>query len=207
MRSVVLVTALVMLHPGVAIATGQIAKLAQENQRRAAIQTSCAKVFLDAAEPAAQCAGTGVEAGAFSLSVAYATVAASGRALFSSLVPYNEAGNPREMVPAIFSTASDVKIGEMDVPAGVYSLYAAATGNGWQLILNRQILSRGGSYDSSEEVGRFFLAEGASPASAEANFRIVFVGVPPTPNLAQEIHLLWDDKDYYTVITAQSAKE
>jgi hypothetical protein len=110
-------------------------------------------------------------------------------------------------VPAIFSTAGDVKIGDLDVPAGTYSLYMASSGNGWQLILNREVMKRGGKYDAANEIGRIDLTEGTSSATGEDNFQICFVGVGHGRQLAEELHLLWGGSDLYALVTVPTASK
>jgi hypothetical protein len=108
-------------------------------------------------------------------------------------------------VPALFSTPADVQIGPQTIAAGVYALYVnPVAGGGWQLILNRKILTPGEKYDSTQEIGHYGLIKARSSAVPPENFIIHFTRAKVEHRIAQEMHLIWGDADFYVVIAAKA---
>ncbi|PHN06551.1 DUF2911 domain-containing protein [Flavilitoribacter nigricans] len=77
-----------------------------------------------------------------------------GRELFGGIVPWNERWRTGANRASHFSTDKDLKFGELDVPAGSYTLFSIPTPEGGTLIINKQTGQNGNSYDESRDLGR-----------------------------------------------------
>jgi hypothetical protein len=77
-----------------------------------------------------------------------------GRELFGGIVPWGERWRTGANRATHFSTDKDLKIGELDVPAGDYTLFSIPQPEGGTLIINKQTGQNGNSYDESRDLGR-----------------------------------------------------
>jgi hypothetical protein len=67
-----------------------------------------------------------------------------------------------------FSTATDLQFGDVTVPAGQYSLWAArAADNSWKLVFNKQHGQWGTQHDASQDLASVPLKEAKGPGSEE----------------------------------------
>lgn len=171
---------------------------------------NCPKIYGEGGGPECKCSGSGVNVGGLLyLHTAYLVPAISESGPFAFLTLYDDLGHFRNTVPALFSTPADVRIGRRTIPAGVYALYVnPVAGGGWQLILNRKILTPGEKYDPMQESGRYALIKARTFATPPENFILRF---PPANQagggIAQEMHLIWGDSDFYLVIAAIPSRD
>lgn len=77
-----------------------------------------------------------------------------GRELFGGIVPWNERWRTGANRATHFSTDKDLKFGELEVPAGEYTLFTIPQPEGGTLIINKQTGQNGNSYDESQDLGR-----------------------------------------------------
>ena len=66
-----------------------------------------------------------------------------------------------------FSTAADLKFGDVAVPAGEYSLWVQREANSWKLVFNKQHGQWGTQHDASQDLASAPLAETKASNSAE----------------------------------------
>lgn len=99
--------------------------------------------------------------GNLDLSVTYSSPFKKGRVIFGELVPYNAVWRTGANEPTTFSTATDLKIMDKDLPAGTYSLWTKPQKEQWTVMFNKEIpdwgvtfLSRGKetSRDPSQDI-------------------------------------------------------
>ena len=77
-----------------------------------------------------------------------------GRELFGGIVPYGKVWRTGANRATHFSTSSDLRFGDLEVPAGEYTLFSIPEADGGTLIINNQTGQNGTSYDKSRDLGR-----------------------------------------------------
>lgn len=90
-----------------------------------------------------------------------------GRELFGGIVPWNERWRTGANRATHFSTNRDLKFGELEVPAGDYTLFTIPQPDGGTLIINKQTGQNGNSYDESRDLGRVPMTITANDESVE----------------------------------------
>ncbi len=73
------------------------------------------------------------------LSVKYSSPAKKGRVIFGELVPYNVVWRTGANEPTTFTTATDIRIIDKDLPAGTYSLWTEPGKESWSVIFNTEV--------------------------------------------------------------------
>jgi hypothetical protein len=98
-------------------------------------------------------------------------------------------------------TATDLKIGKLDVPAGTYTIYSLpeAPGTPWQLIINKQTGQWGTVYKPEMDLGRTPMKVKPVSPQQEA-MSITFENVHGKKG---ELHVRWADVDEYVKIEAK----
>jgi len=121
------------------------------------------------------------------LEIAYSQPAKRGREIWGGLVPHGEVWRTGANAATMFSTNRDLRLGDLDVPAGSYTLWSIYDESGGQLIVNKQTGQWGTQYDPEQDLGRVPMerSELAEPVE-RFTFRI-----EETPE-GGVIHLDWD---------------
>lgn len=86
--------------------------------------------------------------------VDYGSPQKRGRELFGGIVPWGERWRTGANRATHFYTSEDLQIGELEVPAGEYTLFTIPEPDGGTLIINKQTGQNGRSYDESRDLGR-----------------------------------------------------
>ncbi len=81
-----------------------------------------------------------------------------GRELFGGIVPWNQRWRTGANRATHFSTDKDLTIGELEVPAGDYTLFTIPAPDGGTLIINKQTGQNGRSYKEEMDLGRVPMA-------------------------------------------------
>ena len=84
-----------------------------------------------------------VSVGGGDVTIDYGAPSVRGRKIFGGLVPYGEVWRTGANPATTLTTTVSLKIGDLDVPAGKYTVYSLPTAEGWQL--------DGGAYVSALE--------------------------------------------------------
>ena len=88
------------------------------------------------------------------------------------------------------TTTADVKIGELLVPKGTYTLYVDLTDpKAWVLVVNKQNGQWGTKYDKAQDLGRVPLKTAATPALVE---QLVYSFSEKTPGKGK-LTLTWEN--------------
>ena len=74
-----------------------------------------------------------------SIKVKYGRPFKKGRQIFGGLVPYGQAWRTGANEPTVFTTNTDLKIGNNELKAGSYSLFSIPNQESWQVIFNSTI--------------------------------------------------------------------
>ena len=134
------------------------------------------------------------------ISIDYSSPSMRGRKIMGGLVPWDKVWRTGANAATTLKTEANLKIGDLTVPAGTYTLYSLPSQQGWQLIVNKQTGQWGTKYDQSQDLGRVPMMNGPTPASPVERFVIKFEN---TSGNKAELHLIWEKTDVYVPVTAQ----
>jgi hypothetical protein len=76
------------------------------------------------------------------------------RKIFGQLVPYDKEWRTGANEATSFVTDANVKVGDLSVPAGKYTLYTIPGQNEWTIIINKQTGQWGTEYKQDQDLGR-----------------------------------------------------
>ena len=179
-------------------------------QRRTFTLTLCCALFATIASTAAFAqnnqkpllsppAQASVSFGSKTVTIDYNAPSMRGRKIFGGLVPYDHWWRTGANPATTLKTDINLKIGNLGVPAGTYTLYTIPSQKGWTLIVNKQTGQWGTKYDETQDLGRVKMSEGVIPSSPVETFQIKFTH---TKNLTTELHLVWETTNVYVGVTA-----
>jgi hypothetical protein len=86
--------------------------------------------------------------------VEYGSPKKRGRELFGGIVLWGERWRTGANRATHFYTSEDLRIGDLEVPAGEYTLFTIPETDGGTLMINKQTGQNGQSYDESRDLGR-----------------------------------------------------
>ena len=86
--------------------------------------------------------------------VDYGSPKKRGRELFGDIVPWGERWRTGANRATHFYTSRDLMVGDLEVPAGEYTLFTIPEQDGGTLMINKQTGQNGQSYDASRDLGR-----------------------------------------------------
>ena len=148
MKIAALVSAIAMLIPAVACAQGK------------------------PASPPKTATGT---VGSAKITIDYSAPSMRGRKIFGGLVPYGQVWRTGANAATKLTTTGNIKIGDVSVPAGTYTLYSLPEEGSMTLIINKQTGQWGTDYDESKDLGRTKMTVSKSASPVEM-FRISIDG-------------------------------
>jgi hypothetical protein len=96
-------------------------------------------------------------------------------------------------------TQATLKIRDLTVPAGTYTIYSLPEEHGWKLIINKQTGQWGTVYNQDQDLGRVDMLEGVIPSAPVEKFLINFDN---TQGNKTELHLHWGTTNVFVPITA-----
>ena len=133
------------------------------------------------------------------LTIYYCAPSMKGRKIFGALVPYGKVWRTGANSATTLKTQSSLRIRDLIVPAGTYTLYTLPEEHGWKLIINKQTGQWGTVYNQDQDLGRVDMLEGVIPSAPVEKFLIDFAH---TEGNKTELHLHWDTANVYVPITA-----
>jgi hypothetical protein len=129
--------------------------------------------------------------GGASISVDYSAPSKRGRVIMGELVPYGKVWRTGANAATTLRTDAAISIGNLQVPAGTYTLYTIPGKNDWTLIVNKQTGQWGTEYDASQDLGRVEMT--VKPlADAVETFAI---GVKPAGAKNGTLTLTWENTE------------
>lgn len=140
-----------------------------------------------------------VSFGSKTVTIDYGAPSMKGRKIFGGLVPYDHWWRTGANEATTLKTDINLRIGNLGVPAGTYTLYTLPSENGWTLIVNKQTGQWGTKYDETQDLGRVKMSEGVMPSSPVETFQMKFEN---TKDLTTELHLAWDTTNVFVQVTA-----
>jgi Protein of unknown function (DUF2911) len=133
------------------------------------------------------------------VTIKYNSPRLKGRTIGSDIVPYGQVWRTGANPATTLVTATNLKIGTLDVPAGTYTIYTLPSAEKWMLIVNKQTGQWGTEYNQPQDLGRTPMTNKPAPSSQE-NMSISFEN---TKGSATELHVKWGTTDEYVAVKAQ----
>jgi hypothetical protein len=134
------------------------------------------------------------------LTIHYNAPSLRGRVMIGEHDPYDKVWRTGANPATSFVTETDLKIGDLVVPAGNYTIYTLpeAPGTPWMLIINKQTGQWGTEYTQAQDLGRTPMKAKTLPASQET-MSISFENVT---GKTAELHVRWAKVDEWVMVTA-----
>ncbi|WP_421773138.1 DUF2911 domain-containing protein [Gracilimonas sp.] len=121
-----------------------------------------------------------------------------GRDLFGNIVPWGERWRTGANRATHFYTSEDLMFGDLEVPAGEYTLFTIPQPDGGTLIINKQTGQNGRSYDESRDLGRVPM----EISTIEENVEAFTISVEETEE-GGELNLAWGNTVFKADFTIQ----
>jgi hypothetical protein len=134
------------------------------------------------------------------ITVHYNSPRMRGRKIMGELVPYGKVWRTGANPATSFVTDGNLKVGDLSVPAGKYTLYTlpAASGAPWQLIINKHTGQWGTEYNQGEDLGRTPMHSATLPSPQED----MSISFEHTTKNSTELHVRWETTDEWVRIEA-----
>lgn len=122
------------------------------------------------------------------ISLTFGQPARRGRDLFGGIVPWDEVWRTGANRATHLKTDRDLRLGDLEVPAGEYTLFTIPQPDGGMLIVNRETGQNGNNYDPDQDLGRVPMEIRTGEPNVE-NFTIE----PVETADAGELRLMWGE--------------
>jgi hypothetical protein len=133
------------------------------------------------------------------VTIDYCAPSLKGRKVGVELAPFGKVWRTGANSATTLKTQSGLRIRDLIVPPGTYTLYTLPDEHGWKLIVNKQTGQWGTVYNQDQDLGRVDMLEGVIPNAPVEKFLIDFAH---TGGNKTELHLHWDTTNVYVPITA-----
>lgn len=131
--------------------------------------------------------------------VHYSAPSMRGRKIVGGLVPFDQVWRTGANAATTLITQADLRIGDLSVPMGTYTLYTIPSEKGWTLIVNRQTGQWGTQYDASQDLGRTPMKVRSLDEAVET-FRISVEPIRPRQGV---MRLIWETTEASVPITVE----
>ena len=134
------------------------------------------------------------------ITIDYGQPHARGRAIFGGLVPYGEAWRLGANWATRLTLDFDVRLGELDVPRGEYTLFMLPRENDGELIVSRQTRQWGTDYDPSHDFGRTPIGRRALAAAVRSLAITLEPDLPEAEGAVPSgmLRIIWGKAEYFT---------
>ena len=123
--------------------------------------------------------------------VSYGSPLKRGRDIYGGIVPYGQRWRTGANRATHFKTSKNLRIGDLNIPAGEYTLFTIPEADGGTLIINKQTGQNGRTYDEARDLGRVALTRSSQSDVTEAfTIRVEEKGNGGT------LKLMWDQTIY-----------
>jgi hypothetical protein len=126
-----------------------------------------------------------------SINVAYSAPAIRSRAIMGGLVAYDKVWRTGANAATTLKTDAPLKIGDVLVPAGTYTLYTLPSAEAWLLIINRQTGQWGTVYKKEQDLARVKMKKSELPSAQE----VMTISFENTVGKKTELHIRWEKTD------------
>jgi Protein of unknown function (DUF2911) len=134
-----------------------------------------------------------------SVTIDYSAPSLRGRKMIGGMNPYGQVWRTGANAATTLKTAVDLKVGDLMVPAGTYTLYSVPSETTWKLIVNKQTGQWGTIYDEKQDLGRTDMQTGPAPSAPLETFAIKFEN---GSGAQTELHLMWAGVDVFVPVVA-----
>jgi hypothetical protein len=134
------------------------------------------------------------------VTIDYSTPSLRGRHVGAELAPYDKVWRTGANAATTLTTAVNLKIGDLSVPAGTYTIYSLPSETTWKLIINKQTKQWGTEYSQDQDLGRTDMLKGPAPSAPVEKFEMKF---EKTTGKTTQLHLIWENTDVFVPVTAQ----
>lgn len=101
------------------------------------------------------------------ISVTYGRPSLKGRKVGVELAPYGKVWRTGADEATMFKTDADLKIGDLAIPKGSYTIYTLPSESGWKLIINKMVNQWGTVYDQNQDFARIDMKVGKTSSPIE----------------------------------------
>jgi len=122
------------------------------------------------------------------VSVNYGRPSIRGRVIMGGLVPWNKVWRTGANEATHLQTNFDMMLGTIPLTRGKYTLWTIPTPGAWTIIVNKQTGQWGTRYDARQDLARFEVKSGPTPALVDT-FTIALEGHGPTSGVMK---LMWE---------------
>ena len=129
--------------------------------------------------------------------VHYSAPSMRGRKIMGGLVPFDKVWRTGANAATTLITQQDVRIGDLLVPKGTYTLYTIPTATEWTLIVNRQTGQWGTQYDQAQDLGRVPM----TVRPIDAPLETFVISVEPGGPKKGALRLTWETTEASVPIT------
>ena len=150
-------------------------------------------------KPLSPPAQASVELKGKTITIDYSAPSVRGRQIAGGLVPYGKVWRTGANAATTLKTPIDLKIGDLKVPAGTYTLYSLPSENGCILIVNKQTGQWGTVYDESKDLGRTPM----NPIEQADPVETMVIKFGPVTNNATDMHIIWEHWDLTVAVAAE----
>lgn len=133
------------------------------------------------------------------ITIDYSAPSLRGRKILGQLIPINKVWRTGANAATTLKTPINLKIGDLNVPAGTYTVYSIVTEKGYQLIINKQTGQWGTEYDESQDLGRTRLNTNDTDGPIEK----LVIDFENTHDKKTELHIKWGYSESWLHITVQ----
>jgi|SRR5665213_1131768 len=125
------------------------------------------------------------------MTIVYGRPYTRGRTIFGSLIRYDEVWCPGADEATYLTTSRPLKVGNLSVPAGSYSLWIRPAEDVWTLIFNKDWNTFHTSYRARSDFGRVPMRKDTLPATIEQLTFTIEPNVPASPGSGGRISMAW----------------
>jgi hypothetical protein len=122
-----------------------------------------------------------------------------GRTVGVEVAPYGKIWRTGANPATTLITATNLKIGTLNVPAGTYTIYTLPNSDQWLLIINKQTGQWGTEYSESKDLGRTPMQGKTLPSSQED----MTISFEHTKGGSTELHIKWATTDEWVDVHAE----
>lgn len=135
------------------------------------------------------------------IAVEYGRPSKRGRVIWGTLVPFGRWWMPGADEATTLTTSGTLRIGDLTVPAGDYTIYTEPAADQFGLIINRDTGIFHTVYEPSRDLGRVPMTRTAIPNGPVE--QLTFAIVPRAGGPGGSLELIWDDRKYSVDVAAQ----
>jgi len=134
------------------------------------------------------------------ITIDYGQPHARGRVIFGGLVPYGEVWRLGANRATALTLDVNVRIGDLDIPRGFYTLFLLPRQDGAELVVSRQTRQWGTDYDPALDLGRTPLRRRSLPETAQSLVVALQPVFPQEPGElpAGTLRITWGEVEFAT---------